>query len=439
MKHKHGRSRREFLTASGVAIALPFFQSLFPRRALAAEDTPPRRMLFLSVPLGFATAKWGDGKYPGWFPALDGEKYTMPAVHAALEPFREQISFHKNLFHHRYREAPDRGDEVFLSSADTSSDPSRAYTNAISCDQVAAEAEGFGSDVRYHSLVLGIEPCYGTMTGSLSCDRQGKTIVPFTSPARVFDHLFGTDDVPAEARLLRLKQKKSVLDATLSQISALDQKLNAPDRQKLDEVVTAVRDVERTIQREERWLHTPKPTAPLSRPETVVGLRSVQHVRVMFELIHAAFVTDSTRIITYELPDSLEEVTKISKHDLTHDQQWAKDFLKLDQEYSNQVARLLKLLQDTTQNDGKSLLDHTLGVYGSGGWGLHGAMNLPVMLFGRAGGAFKQGAAHSYSDMTPLANCWLTLLHACGVAVSSFGDSTGIFSELLTSSQSTRP
>jgi hypothetical protein len=437
---QQGWNRRQFLRSAGVAIGLPFFPSLFPRTAWAEAVTPPTRLMFMAVPLGFVPNRGilgneGTGVkdpkyYNAWFPEEDGAKYKMPAVHAGLEPYREHISFLKGLSNQKYRGETHYGDDVFLTCADTFADPSRSFSNTVSCDQVAAKYDVMGgANTRYSSLALGIAPVFGAHSGGLSWTEQGLPVSPLQSPAQVFDLLFGKDDVPAATRLLRLKQKKSVLDMMVGQIRDLDRKLNAADRRKLNEVISAVRGVETNIQREEKWLNVPKPKVALPRPEELQHFATTQHSKAMFDLAHAAFLTDSTRVITYGMPDTFRDITPFDKHGLNHPSENSKaseDAVRLDRAMSDQIARFVKLLSETKEHDGRPLIYHTIGAFGAGVWGRnHSLKSLPLMLIGHGSGHIQTGQTRSYPGSTPLANAWLTMLNACRVPVKSFADSTG--------------
>ncbi len=459
MSQRSRMSRRQFLSGAGTAICLPFFPSLFPRAAWADGETPPppRRLMFMCVPLGFVPnqslllrtdKRWGfDGE--GWFPDDVGSGYKLPAVHAALEPYREHISFLRGLSNRRYRGEPHFGDDVFLTCADTFSNPARAFSNSLSCDQVAAATDTFSAGVRHPSLALGISPTLGTHSGGLSWSESGVPIPPLRSPAQAFDRLFGKDDLPVAERMLRLRKKRSVLDVVTGQIHLLDRKLNQADRAKLDEVLSAVRGVETGITRDERWIDVPKPATTLARPEAEADQStSVQHAQAMFDLAHAAFLTDSTRVITYEMPSYFREFWTNDKHGLNHGTtpESHAGALRFDLENSNQLARFIKLLCESKEADGQPLIHHTLAAMGSGCWGTnHYMRSLPLLLIGHGGGAIRPGATHSYEDEQhrdglPMANLWLTMLQACGVTrpdadgkpvgITTFADSTGTLAGL---------
>src|SRR5262249_35913262 len=160
--------------------------------------------------------------------------------------------------------------------ADTYSDPSRSFTNTVSCDQVAAASPRMGG-VRHPSLSFGIPAIYGCRTGGLSWTDRGSSITPTLSPALVFDRLFGAADLPLAGRLQRLADRRSVLDAQRWQIGELERKLNPADQQRLHEVLDAVRGVEQEIAREELWIGKPKPTVDYKRPDARIATNTVQH------------------------------------------------------------------------------------------------------------------------------------------------------------------
>jgi hypothetical protein len=433
-----GWSRREFLKGAGVVLGLPFFPSLFPGKAWADGVRPPTRLMFMSVPLGFVPKQntWSpelNAGNEGWWPEGAGADFKLPPVHGDLQPYREHLSFLRGLSNARYRGNVHASEDAFLTCADTLADPSRMLANTVSCDQVAAGSEVMG-DVRHPSLALGVSPGGTSRSGGLSWTRQGVAVSPLQSPAAVFDQLFGPDEISVEERRLRCEERQSVLDAMMAQVGDLNRRLNQADRQRMDEVLSAVRGVETEIQREQRWISVAKPTVALARPEPSIATTSSRHVQAMLALAHAAFLTDSTRVISYQWPPVFTEISNNAKHALNHatTPDKAQDHLKLDQACSRQLADFLKLMCDSQEHDGKPLIHHLAAAYGASVWGpTHGMRDLPMMLIGHAGGRLAQGAVRAYPDPTPLANLWLTMLEASGVEAKSFADSTGTLDGLI--------
>lgn len=439
-------SRRQFLVGAGAAIALPFLASLLPRSVwgeVSAVASPPTRLLFLCVPLGFAAKDaflQAHGiRNDGWVPAEDGPSYRMPDVHACLEPWRREISFIKGLRHRRFRGDSHGSDDVFLTGADTFAEPTRSFTNSVSCDVVAAASSRLGAGVRHRSLSLGVPSASlrTSRSGGLSWTRDGLPITPLVSPAQVFDTLFGAHDLPATERLRRLQERRSVLDTTLEQQRRIVAQLAAADRHTFAAAVTAVRDVEVDIHREQQWLTVPALGTSPSRSQDANVPSGGRSLRAMFDLIHAAFLTDSTRVIAYHLPGCVTDLigpTVGDKHDLVHGSTiaQAQGLVANDRLVSEHLAALLTMLDASRAADGHSLLHHTIGGVGAGSWGTwHDTSRLPLLLFGEGGGRVRQGAVRTAVDGMPLANVWLTMLRAAGVPIERFADSTGIVPDLL--------
>jgi hypothetical protein len=441
-------SRRQFIRAAGIALSLPFFPSLLPAGEQPEARPEPRRLIFLSTPLGFVPSltqvdmkntNFDPSPTDGWFPKEHGSDYPMPEVHADLVPYRDRLSFITGLTNALYRGDTHGADDAFLTCADTMANPAISFTNTVSCDQVAARSPVMHpADVRHASLSFGTKTGnLGPRSRGLSWNEQGLPIMPITTPAEAFDMLFGADQEPAEAKLERLRLRQSILDQGLADLKDLGGRLNAADRRKLDEAVSAVRDLERDLQEERRWAGTPKPSTALARPRDDIADWSVAaHSTAMFDVIHTAFLTDSTRVVAFNLSWNTNDITnRADKHGLNHaqgDHEFEEFHRQLDRHMSRQVAYLLKLLAGSACGDGQPMLHHTLGMFGSPVWGPnHSLRSLPIMLFGSAGGRVKQGTCLACPDPTPLANLWLTMLQSSGIELDRFGDSTGPIREIL--------
>ena len=156
----------------------------------------------------------------------------------------------------------------------------------------------------------------------------------------------------------------------------------------------------------------------------------------MYDLLVAAFQTDSTRVITYRQPvatllTSLD--IKVFPHDMSHYHTTRAEKLdcsqKRDLAQSELLAGLLDRLKATQEADGSALFDHTTLVYGSNLRTGHELTNCPTLITGRGAG-IQLGKNIVLPKHTPLNNCWLTLLKRSGVEVESHGDSTGVLEEL---------
>ena len=230
-----------------------------------------------------------------------------------------------------------------------------------------------------------------------------------------------------------LAQKRSVLDAVLTDADDLQRSLNKTDTAKLDEYFQSIRDIETRLGKDEQWLNVLKPKAALTEPKQ--GLAGRDEVALMYDIIVAALQTDSTRVISYRQPVGtlLQSLAiKVAPHDMSHYSpgERMEASQKRDIAQSELLARLIDKLKSTKEPDGTSLFDHTVLAYGSNIRTIHYLDNCPTILAG-GGAGLKRGQHISLPKNTPLSNAWLTLLHGLGIKNERHGDSTGIIKELI--------
>lgn len=424
-------NRRHFLRSSTALIGLPFLESLgFRRFVRAAIPTPPRRMVFL----GFG---WGVTENY-WLPNIQeqGPEWTLTPGLEPLRRHKKQFTLIQGLTNKLTHEAH-WGSTVWLTGANRYAVPGQSFHNSISIDQVAARQ--FGSQTRFNSIQISGSSMSESGHGpglSLAWDLSGKPIGGASNPVELFHQLFSADKLSPEKRMEMLRQERSVLDSVLCDARSVARKLNTHDRDKLDEYLQGIRDVESRLSKEERWIHVPLPQSPVAEPKP--GLLGREEIRIVYELMAAALKTDSTRVMTFRQPvNSLVESLdlKVHSHDMSH-HQGAVEGEKVeasrtrDRVQSDLLAGFLDKLQAIQEPDGSSLLDHSTIVYGSNIQTGHILENCPTLIAG-GGAGIKLGHHFVVPKDTPLCNAWLTLLRGSGVDVKSHGDSTGILSELL--------
>lgn len=232
MTLKTDRSRRMFLRASGVSIALPFLESLNHRAfSAAATPTPPQRMVFLAM--GFGVTK------ETWFPAAGdtGDDYALPPGLKPLRRHKKDFTVIQNMLH-QHSDQGHWGSTFWLTGANRYAVPGSNFHNTVSVDQLAAEV--LGKETRFTSLPLGFDTSSGKLDGhgpGLSCswDRQGKPIAGLDNPFLVYHRLFGDAKMPVEQRQAMLLQKRSALDAVGANARSLRRKLSTSDNAKLEE------------------------------------------------------------------------------------------------------------------------------------------------------------------------------------------------------------
>jgi len=421
-------TRRTVLKAVGTTLALPLLPSL-GWKAFAAEKpvVVPKRMVFLSFGWGVTNETW--------FPdtAKTGRDYPLSEGLSPLERHRSRITVIQGLSNKFANEAH-WGSTFYLTGANRYASPGSSFSNSISVDQVAAEE--FGRHSRFTSLQLTSKDADQSGHGpglSLAWNRQGKPIAGVDTPLAIYEKLFGNEAMPLGDRQRMLHEQRSVLDAVLTQAKSIDRSLSARDRNKLDEYFQSIRDIETRLAKEESWMTTPKPQPPLGQPgESLVG---EPEIKLMYDLLVAAFQTDSTRVVTYRQPAAnlLKSMgLTIAPHDMSHytpgDRMAASQ--QRDRKQSELLAYVLDKLDDVKEADGTSLLDNVCLSYGSNIRSIHYLDNCPTVIAGGAAGIGHGRHIVLAAKQTPLANLWLTLLQGVGIETDSFGDSTGTLGEL---------
>lgn len=411
-------NRRHFLRgAGGALLSLPFLEAMIPSFARAAAAPSPKRFVAMCAGLGF------HGPY--LFPTSAGRDYQLTPYLEKLRDYRNDFTIFSGLSHPEQQGNNGHASEMtWLTSAKR---PGLAgFRNSVSLDQVMAEK--IGVETRFPFLALSVNG------SSLSWSSNGVEIPAEGSPARLFKALFidGTEQEVAK-EMRELRRGRSILDTVAGEARKLEGELGHADREKLDEYLTAVRDLESRLQQSEGWSQKPKPKIEATQPKDIEDRNdAIGKQRLMSDLIVLALQSDSTRTVTFRLgslnsvPSNIPGV-KSDWHNLSHH---GKDPAKIEElrlveeaEFAAFGEFLGKL--KGIQENGKPLLDHTAVLFGSnlGNASSHDWHNLPVIL---AGGGFKHGGhvAHDEKSNTPLANLFVPLAQRMGVETEAFGSST---------------
>ena len=393
----------------GLGLALPWLES-----SAMAEAPRPRRLVCVGNHLGF---------YPGnFFPQDTGKDYTPTSTLKPLEQHRDDLTVFSNLDHQL--NGGHGAVHGFLTSIKKNEAEGFPAKN-ISIDQAAAEH--VGSATRFPSVNTGI------YKGTDMCwTRAGVHVSPVSNPAALFRALFV--DLPATEREIertRLQYRGSVLDALRDSANALNRNLNAADRNKLDQYLTSVRDVERRLQMSKQWIDQPKPKSPID--EVLDEERQhLDEVALFYDLMALSLQTDSTRVATLEtgMGFRTSELDLDGYHGISHHGKAPGriDQLKIVESFlTTQLSGFMDRLKEAR------IFDDTLVVFGSGmsDASSHSNRNLPVLL---AGGGFKhQGHLICPAEQhkrVPLSNLWLSVLQWFGSESDRFGRSTGTFSPM---------
>ena len=412
-------SRRTFLRGAGAALGLPLLDAMTPAFARAAEKAEsPKRFVAACATLGFHT--------PFLFPTQAGDKYTPTPYLETLKANRNQLTVFSGVSHPNQSGANGHTSELtWLTSATRPGLP--GFKNTISLDQFLADK--LGPRTRYSSLVL----TSGQGNDSLSWTSNGVQIPAESSPARLFAQLFidGTPD-QVKTRMRAIKRGQSILDAVASEAKKLDRTLGPADRRKMDEYLSAVRELEGRMKESEAWTNKPKPRVD-AKPPTDIQNRNdaIGRTKLMNEMIVLALQTDSTRIATCRLSSGgtpiVEGVTN-EWHSLSHhgqDPAKIEELKKIELAEFQALADFLGRLKSIKEGDA-TLLDRTAVLYGSnlGNASSHDWRNLPLVL---AGGGFSHGKhlAFDPKNNLPFSNLFVSLARWMGAHdVARFGSST---------------
>jgi len=436
--------RRTLLRGMGSAIALPFLDAMIPAFAPAAPTSKaPARMAFVYFPNGVQAGTWG----PQSESAVSALPEALPRVLTPLADYRQDILILENLTCDGGRAHGDgpgdhgRAGASYLTGAHPKKTFGKDLEAGVSVDQYAASK--IGGATRFASLELGGEEGIqgGNCDNGYSCAYSNSISwrtpntpnPPEVRPRAVFERLFGSADIERDPvkRAKLERYNKSVLDSVLTDAKRLKGDLGGDDQRKLDEYLYAIREIETRIQKAERQNTQGVPS--LLAPPSSVPEHYTEHSRLMFDLMVAAFQTDSTRIITFlmAIEQSNRNYREIgiaeAHHGLTHhggDKEKIEKCIKINMYEMEQFAYFLGKLKSTKDGDG-TLFDHVMVTYGSGLSLGHNHDNLPTLATGRANKLFNLGRQVKYPVDTPLANLHVAMLDSMGIPAENFADSKG--------------
>jgi len=438
--------RRTFLRGLGVGIALPLLDAMMPTRtfAAAASGKTPVRMAFMFVPNG--------AHMPDWTPTANGADYEMPWILQPLTAHREDLLILSGLTHDRGRANDDGGGDHARSASTwlTGMQPLKSEGSQIrlglSADQHAAKI--IGRETRFPSLELGLEP--GRQGGkcdtgyscaysnNLSWSDETTPLAREMNPRLVFERLFASE-LPkdqSEGVARRKIYKKSILDFVLEDAKSLSGRVGGHDREKIDQYLTAIREIEQRVENAERMVASANTNvaAGYEIPEGVPESYE-HHAKLMCDMMVLAFQGDVTRVCTFMLANegsnrSYRNVgVSDGHHNLSHHQGDHAKQLKIreiNRFHMQQYAYVLDRMKSIKEGEG-TLLDNCMLVYGGGlaDGNAHEHFNLPLLMAGSGGGTVTPGRHLTYSRETPMCNLLVSMLERVGAPVTRFGDSTG--------------
>jgi hypothetical protein len=474
-------NRRTLLRGAGVAIALPWMESLAPKVARGQAMNFPKRFIPIFFPNGTATF---------WRPSTAGlgDAWKLSPILEPFQALKSKLTVLTNVENYSPAQAdnPDiepshgRDPGVFLSCVDAKLVRDQLKSkdaNGTTADQIIAQHPSYATQTALASLQVGLstiesycdgQPC--SLSRSISWKSPTEPMYKEVDPLKVFNALTGAQapigggDMPDPEREKLAKLNKSVLDAVLENANRTRNLLGSGDQKRMDQFLTSVRDVEKAatvvssgMQKSGTACNTisaPTLKASYGMANAGGGYNKGAHMDVMNDLIVMALTCDTTRIISYMLEDERSEFVydHVQKrafsatgsttgtgncgnyHGAQHGGDANNDFATINWWQSSKVAALAAKMDAVKEGDG-TLLDNSIMLYASCmHGGNHHADDLPVALIGKGGGILKGNQHAQFGAEVPLRDVYFTIMNQYfDMNVQSFGVSTkGVPNKLIT-------
>ena len=446
-------SRRTVLRGLGATVAVPLLDVMpvcASGLAPAGQAVPAgvNRLAYLYFPNGIPRGIW----YPEET-AADGRLVRLNEWMSPLEPFKDDILIPSNIWTPRGN-GHVNGPPTWLTGERYNSRAVNA--GGISADQVAARH--LSDETLLPSLELSLQG-EGFFSNSLprnaiSWSAADRPMTREIEPRAVFDRMFRPPSGGATHR--------SVMDAVLADANALRDYVSTADHYRLDEYFESIRALERRIEFAERRSSEIRNDGALSdtltTPAPGIPADHESYVRLMLDLMVAAFQADATRVCTFMLDHGQSNryfnfIPGVSGtwHALSHyknasgkteDDDGVTSWESVEQKRAmyaevvrwnhRQVAYLLGRMKGIQEPYGGTLLDNSMIVYGAslGDGNEHDASDLPTLLAGRGAGTINTGRFLEYAEPTDFSRLHLSLLQRMGVPIDSFGTADGPLREL---------
>ncbi len=439
----------------GACLALPAFPSLaFGGATSETVSTPGLATTASGAPLRSAFVFFPNGAIPAaWWPGAQGADFAVSKTLSPLEPVKNMIQVMGELDHRNAIGGADgggdhaRGNGVFLTGVRIKKSATDIHAG-ISIDQVIARKTGHLTRLPSLELTCDTDRKAAICDSNYACAYQYNLswsspttpMTPECNPRLAFERLFGQGEHNQRRAnaMRRQMEQRSILDFVMDDAKRIQRGLDARDREKLDQYLTGVRDVETQIQQAEKFGPNADPDVP-----TPAGIPAsyAEHIQLMFDLVTLAFQTDSTRLATLLLAHdgdnrSFSDIgVPEGHHDLSH-HQGKEDRIKKVQEidlwYVRQFARFIQKLDSLKDVDGNSILHNSMIVYGGGNadGNAHSHTNLPIVLAGAGGGTLTTGRYVTHGSK-PMCNLYLSMADRMGLSdLERFGDSTARLSNV---------
>jgi hypothetical protein len=423
--------RRTFLRGMGATVALPLLDAMIPARTLLASTAarPVPRLAFVYFPHGAIMDEWT--------PCADRSDLQLGRILEPLTPFRSRLTIVSGLENrHAYGPVHAITPGTWLSGVSPRRNGDVA--DGATADQLGADH--LGQDAALPSITLATEEPrkigagvwegeYDAGYGTTISFRAAHQPVPMEfRPRAIFNRLFHRD-ATADGHEACSGPSAGVLDLVAADAASLRKRLGPADRVVLGEYLDTVRDVERRVDKAEKW------ACSGTDSQCEVADQFVERMKLMFDMAALAFRADITRVASIMMAAETSSMTydhlgvPESFHLLSHHQNDPEKIEKLvaiQAFHTRMFATFVRTLENLPDGDG-SILDRSLILFGSNmsDSHAHDHFPLPLAVIGGGCGTLRGGQHLRYPDHTPMSNLLLTMLRRAGVPMQSVGDSTG--------------
>lgn len=450
--HSHGNinrhfTRRTFLRGVGVTMALPWLESLEPIAKGLAATAAPEAGAAAAFPKRFAVMFMGCGVNPDhwWAKGTDAEMEFGKSL-APLEPLKRKINVINGLFN---KKATGQGIHPGMTGnllSGVSIQRGAIIHGGISMDQVIANH--VGQDTMQPSMVLA---CEQPMTGyhesnfsnayssHISWQNADSPVPNEMYPSLAFDSLF------ENSGSLR---NISVLDRVKDRATQLSRKISSTDKEKLDEYLSSVRDVEKGIERmradkskaEDRARDKGQSLLAMKRPENGLPEDLREHAKLMCDIVALGFQTDKTRVASLILARDLSSLyypfleVREAHHGASHNDT-SEGYERIARFHLSQMAYLAQKLDQMPEGEG-TVLDNSCVMFMSNMFSgtKHDNKKVPIITAGGLGGTLKTGRNLDFGTRSDeerkLCSFYLGIMDRMGVKLDQFGDSDSRLAEL---------
>jgi len=434
-------SRRTLLRGAGVGLGLPWLEAM---AATGPAAKPPVRMAALYMPNGVNVSEW--------VPKGEGRDFELSPSLEPLRSLKDRVVVLSNLWNQNAKAGDGHyvKEASILTCATIKKTPGADIGNAVSVDQLAAQSCAHQTPLP--SLELGVTPVaigvdavvgYTRVYGShIAWSNATTPLAREINPRSVFERLFRAASGQSSNSA---KMDTLLLDRVLGDANRLRANVGAADRIRIDEYMSLMRSLEQRVQRasagtQRTWKPRAAMDAKSAPPERPAD--HAEHVRLMMDMIATAFQTDTTRVSTFMFGNAVSNVSfrflegvSAGHHDVSHHSKEAdklRQYGLITKWHVEQYAYLLRRLSEMKEGE-STVLDNSMVVFASAlsDGNSHNPHKLPIVVGGLGGGRIDSGRHLVYTEDSPLANLYVSMLDAFGAPVERFADSTGPLAGLL--------